>query len=393
MLCGSKMKAILSAAAVALLLACSCSGAVRAADGPPAPADAVEEPVRLPVTIDGKDYALDTLVVRLPGDNKLPVALITHGSSDGDPRAATIDWLRGWAHDFAHRGWLAVAVMRRGYGGSEGEAADDAGTCAMPDIGHYLDAHADDLEAALRSVARRPDADMGRVLAIGDSAGGAAVMALAGRPSVTLSAVVNVSGGFGRRLGPFRPDPACALRESDLVWNFARFGAVAHMPTLWLYAENDGWFRPGLVGRMRAAFTGSGGRAQLAMLPPFKGDGHALFFAPGGRQLLLPELDGFLRANGLPTWDEAAFAPVLAALSQQDRETVEDYLRLPTEKALALVPGGGVYWHDEGRTAVDARTAAMAYCKKQSGVDCTLAAENFRPLVPAPPEAAARPSP
>ena len=62
---------------------------------------------------------------------------------------------------------------------------------------------------------------------------------------------------------------------------------------------------------MHAAFTGSGGKAELVMLPPFQGDEHTMFFAPGGRQLVLPELDGFLRANGLPTWDEAAFAPLL----------------------------------------------------------------------------------
>lgn len=376
------MKFVLPAV-LALLLA--CSGAARSADAT-APADAVEDAARLGVTIGGKDYALDALVVRLPGEGRLPIALITHGSSPGDPRAATIDWLRGWAHDMAHRGWLAVAVMRRGYGGSEGEVADDAGTCAMPDVGRYLDAHADDLEAALRSIARRPDADMGRVLAIGDSSGGAAVMALAARPSVTLSAVVNVSGGFGHRLGPFRPDPACPLFEADLVWNFARFGTAAHMPTLWLYAENDGWFRPGLVGRMRAAFTGSGGRAQLAMLPPFKDDGHALFFAPGGKRLLLPEVDGFLRANGLPTWDGTVFQPLIARLSPGDAQEVQDYLRLGTaEKALALAPGGRAWWWEGGQTAADVRNRALAFCKEKAGVDCTLAVDNFRPLVQAPP--------
>lgn len=83
------MKAILSAFAVALLLACSCSGAVRAADEPSDPADAIEEPVRLPVTINGKEYALDALVVRLPGENKLPVALVTHGSSSATRKGRT----------------------------------------------------------------------------------------------------------------------------------------------------------------------------------------------------------------------------------------------------------------------------------------------------------------
>lgn len=262
---------------------------------------------------------------------------------------------------------------------------DDAGACASPDVGRYLDAHADDLEAALYSIARRADADMARVLAVGDSAGGAAVMALAARKSVQLAALVNVSGGL-TRLQPFRRDPVCAPYEADLVWNFARFGTTARMSTLWLYAENDGLFRPGLVSRMHAAFTGSGGRADLVMLPPFRDDGHTMFFAPGGKRRLLPELDRFLRANGLPTWDEAAFAPLLARLSAVDDQRVEDYLRLlPAEKALALAPGGGVYWREGGRTGADVRGSVLADCKGRAGVDCTLAIDNFRLLdQPAP---------
>lgn len=384
------MKTILPAV-LALLLA--CSGAARSADEPAAPADVVEDAARLAVTIGGKDYALDALIVRLPGEGKLPVALITHGASPGKPRAAAIDGLRGWARDLAHRGWLAVAVMRRGYGESDGEVAEDRGDCASPDAGRYLDAHADDLEAALRSIGRRSDADMDRVLAVGDSAGGAAVMALAARPSVQLTAVVNISGGL-TALAPFQRDPACAPVEADLVWNFARFGRTAHMPTLWLYAENDGLFRPGLVSRMRAAFTGTGGRAELVMLPPFRNDGHALFYASGGTRWLLPELDRFLRANKLPTWDGAAFEPLLARLSFTDAQTVQYYLQsLTTEKALALAPGGGVSWWQGAPTIAEARNSVLANCKKKQGVDCTLAADNFRPLVQAPPEAAARPSP
>ena len=296
------MKAALCGAVLAATLVFTCSaGAQRAAAQAVPLTNVAEEQTRLDVTISGKAYALDALVVRRSGDDRLPVALITHGANPGNPRGADLDWLRGWAHEMAQRGWLAVAVMRRGYGTSEGEVADDAGTCASPDVGRYLDAHADDLEAALRSIVRRGDADMGRVLAIGDSAGGAAVVALAARAAMPLAAVVNVSGGLGRHPGPFRSYPDCTAFESDLVWNFARFGTTARMPTLWLYAENDSWFRPGLVSRMRAAYTGSGGRAELAMLPPFRDDGHAVFFAPGGRGLLLPELDRFLRAQGLPT--------------------------------------------------------------------------------------------
>ncbi len=384
------MKALLPVIVLALLLA--CHGA-RGADGPAPPPAVVEDTAPLPVTIKGRNYALDVLVARLPGEAKLPVALITHGSSDISGRYTTIEELRGWAHQFAQRGWLAVAVMRRGYGNSEGEVAENSGSCRGPDIGGYLDAHADDLEAALRSIGRRGDADMGRVLAVGHSAGGAAVMALAGRPSVRLAAAINISGGLTTNR-PFERSPACTLAESDLVWNFARFGVAARMPTLWLYAENDSLFRPGLVGRLRAAFTHAGGRAELVMLPPFRDDGHALFDAPGGRTWLLPDLDRFRRAHGLPTWDEAESAPLLARLPINDGLTAQAYLQsLSAEKALALAPGGGAYWSSNRRTAAEAQRRALARCKVKAGVDCTLAFDNFRPLIDAPPKAAHRPEP
>lgn len=212
------MRCSMLAALLGAALGIACPGTVQPLAARPAlDAAVIEVPGRLPVTIGGQDYALDTLIVRRPGTDKPPVALITHGASPGNPHGAALERLRGWAHDLAHRGWLAVAVMRRGYGKSDGEVADAAGTCTAPDVRRYLDAHADGLEAALRSIARRPDADMGQVIAIGDSGRGAAVMALAARSSVRLSAVVNVSGGLGRRLGPFRPDPACAPYESDVV--------------------------------------------------------------------------------------------------------------------------------------------------------------------------------
>ena len=76
---------------IALGLFLSCLGGARGADEPAAPVEVVEDAARLAVTTGGKDYALDALVVRLPGEGKLPVALITHGASDGDPRAATND--------------------------------------------------------------------------------------------------------------------------------------------------------------------------------------------------------------------------------------------------------------------------------------------------------------
>jgi dienelactone hydrolase len=364
-------------ATLGLLAWAGAAGAAPQPDPLPSPG-VTEDAAPLPVDIQGHHYALNALIVRPPGMARLPVALITHGTADGDPRNAGMDWLRGWAHDLANRGWLAVAVMRRGYGQSEGDMFDDAGTCAAPEIGRYLDANADDLAAVLQAVARRPDADMDRVIAIGDPAGGAAVLDLSARGTPHVSAVVNVSGGLGRRESAFHPTPGCDAFTSDLIWNFARFGSTSPMPTLWLYAENDSWFRPGLVSRMHAAYTGSGGKAKLEILPPFGGDGHALFYAEGGRQLLLPELDQFLREHRLPTWNATTFDPLLAHLSPADRGSVQAYLvSQPSEKALALGPHGGAYWYQGGSTLTKARNGALEYCRKQTGTECRLAAENY----------------
>ena len=227
---------------------------------------------------------------------------------------------------------------------------------------------------------------MGHIIGIGHSAGGLAMLALAARNQPPLAAVANVSGGLApHQLGPFRSDPACNAYTSDMVWNFARFGATAHMPTLWLYSENDVWFRPGLVSRMRAAFSGSGGAVDLAMLPPFAENGHTMFYASGGRDLLLPELDRFLRTHGLPTWDEQAFAPVLADMSASDRQVVDHYLRdLPAEKALAIGSKGGVFWRADRWSTEDARDGVLSYCREQTGGDCRLAAEDFQPVLTGP---------
>lgn len=131
---------------------------------------------------------------------------------------------------------------------------------------------------------------------------------------------------------------------------------------------------------MQAAFTGSGGKAELVMLPPFGADGHTVFFASGGPQLLLPALDTFLRANALPSWEEAAFAPLLARLSASNRQSVEAYLRMPAEKALALGPTSGAYWRYGERTLDLARSKALAFCAEQAKAACILAAENFDPV-------------
>jgi len=346
----------------------------------------IEEQVLLPVVIDGRALHLDALIVRPAKPGRFPIALIANGSAGPNVQARDMrpDWIMSWAHDFAHRGWLAAIVAWRGYGRSDGPIVDDAGTCDTPNARRYLEGHADDLAAALELLSQRPDVENGPALGIGDSIGGLSMLALAARPNHRLDAVVNISGGLYHDAKPFAPDPVCASFEADVVGNLAQDGASFHGPTLWLYAENDPWFRPAWVARMRTAYVRAGGAADFIEFPPFGTDGHQMFSDIEGKGPLLQEIDGFLRRNGLPTWDDRRSAPLLSESIGAERDVVASYLQAkPTEKALVAPDrDGNLYWVSGWPTLEVAREKALDACRKGTGGPCHVVLEDFDQVAP-----------
>jgi hypothetical protein len=143
---------------------------------------------------------------------------------------------------------------------------------------------------------------------------------------------------------------------------------------LWIYAENDKFFRPDLARRMHGAFTGAGGRAQLIDAPAFGDDGHTLFSR--GIALWTPMVDRFLREQNLGTREVAA-APLPAALSppphlkEKGRSAFADYLAASPHKAFAVSPTGGFGYRGGQRSATAARDAALAGCAKFAA-DCAV---------------------
>src|SRR2546430_1592301 len=103
-----------------LLSALLLSGAAGIAS---AEAPLVVEESSLHVDIRGRGYALETLIVKSGGiASRLPIALIAHGSPRD--RAARPTYraraMLPQARDLAHRGWLAIVFLRRGFGASQG---------------------------------------------------------------------------------------------------------------------------------------------------------------------------------------------------------------------------------------------------------------------------------
>jgi dienelactone hydrolase len=350
-----------------------------------------EERTFLTVRGNKGPYRLEALVVRpAKADGRLPIALITHGQNgkSAENQHVRADFMLPQARDLAMRGWLAVAVMRRGYGGSDGLPGVPRGaahmSCENGDLARGFDVEAEDLNAALKVVAERPDADAARAIAIGQSLGGGAVLALAARQPPGLLAVVNVSGGVWRTQG----DGVCD--HEALVAAMANLGARTRVVTLWLYAQNDSLFPPALVNRMQDAYAKAGGRADLRMLPPVLNDGHNLFADFSGRGRWLPALDSFLRAQLLPNANVARADRLMRAakLSARLRGLVENYLSAPGPKAFAFSPRG-VFWAAKVDGLDEARNAALARCRESYGPECAVAMVNNDLVLPVASDASA----
>ena len=314
---------------------------------------------------------------------RLPVALLTHGKPRLPSELVKIRaaLMSREARDLAYRGYLAVAVVRRGYGvsgGTTGQPTNAAyAKCNDADLRRYFSVEADDLERALRVVAGRADADSTRVIALGGSVGGGAVLALAARNPPGLKAVVNLAGAM--RITDAQGQLTCP--QDMPIAALASFGSQTKTPTLWVYSENDSNFGPDAARKVHAAYVAQGGVATLKIAPSLQpADGHNIFELPAGRQHWLAALDPFLRAQDLPTWS----AQQLDALMQKynigpnRRQWLEAYFSLYTPKVLVRSPSG-VLNYSANTSALDpAQKSALEGCEKTAKCAVQSDHEEFR---------------
>lgn len=335
--------------------------------------DLIEDHGFLRVTINGRPARLESLTVKRANvSERLPIALITHGKS-ANPGKMLDDHATdyaGPARDLARRGWLAVVVMRRGFGQSDGPISTPV-SCQTTSLVERFTADADDLQAALETIARRPDADPGRMVAIGVSAGGAAVVALSARNPANLAGVINVSGGLRMKQCP---------EGNELVAAMRHFGTTSRVPNLWLYAKNDSFFPPELVERMDSAFLDGGANVKFVMFEPIGEDGHSMFRAWRGRIKWLFEMDGFLRFHKLPTWQPKDVSALMVKFQAPERSRTffESYIAAPSEKTLAQSSSSQYFFRVVGHKSIgDARDVALKGCQKAKPAEqCLIVMEN-----------------
>ena len=275
----------------------------------------IREHLRLDVTLpDGTRASLEALVTRPDRPGRFPLAMINHGlPRDGkDAVRETPEAYSGPAIVFAQHGYAAVVVNRRGFGFSSG----------LPDL----------------------------------------------MPGVI--GIIDFAGGIGS------PREGFVCQPERLLATMHDFGTLTHMPSLWIFARNDGYFAPALARQMFDAYTASGAPAQFDAAPPFDGDGHLLIFSAVVAPWW-PRVAAFLDELHLPIQPIVDLPPP-AALPEPpgldargERDFASYVTSLTYEKAFAT-DGKGHYGRIIAqRTQEDAEAAALEHCSRR-GWACSI---------------------
>jgi dienelactone hydrolase len=272
---------------------------------------------------------------------------------------------------FARRGWIALVVVRRGYGVSGGEPdTRRGGQCPQTDYQGAGEYSAADLRIAIDYERGLPQVDATHVVAMGVSTGGFAAVALTTKAPPGLVAAINFAGGRGSRADHDVCNP------DALVNAYRSFGKHSRTPMLWIYAQNDRYFWPELAQRFDAAFRSQGGQDQFLLAPPIGEDGHSLFRHVAAWS---STVDDFLKAQNLATLAEPLpeitppNVPPPAGLSEEGLHAFQNYLLLGPHKAFATSQ------HSVGlsvaqMTVGEARKKALENCKHvaQNNEPCTV---------------------
>lgn len=338
---------------------------------PAAAQDYRRESLWIPYSATGP-RGLEAVLVRPADGRRYPLALLTHGSPRGDADARakmTPGRYQAQAIEFARRGFAVLIVMRRAYGLSDGAYAEGAPQCGPPQYLRSAFESARDLRAAVEAMRTRTDVATEGMIAIGQSAGGLAAVALAANAPPGLAAVFNFAGGRGSR----GDNDVCG--EDALVEAFGTLGRTSRVPMLWVYAENDLYFRTELARRFHDAFQAAGGNAKFIAAPPFGRDGHTLFTASGAA-LWIPMVDAFLRDQNLGSRTllpppSADALPPPAQFSERGRASFKQYVLAGEHKAFAVSKSGRYAWRAGLRSEREARVAALESCE-QTGDTCTI---------------------
>ena len=269
----------------------------------------VEEQSDLPVQVSdayGKTIS-QTIKVTIFRDDAAsaprPAVVINHGrASDAAERLALgrsrYSDISRW---FVRQGFIVALPTRIGYGETGGEDVEEAGSCNNKRFGPGFIAAAAQTLAVTTMLRERADVQRDRIVAVGQSVGGATTVAFASLNPPGVVAAINFAGGSGGD-PKNRPGNPCSPQGMERV--YSDYGGKAKLPMLWVYAENDKYWGPEWPKKWAGAFRDAGGNVRFIQVPPAGEDGHSFFtrFAADWQPLVTT----FLREQGFALKDKAA---------------------------------------------------------------------------------------
>src|SRR3954463_481514 len=336
----------------------------------------IEEHVRVPAQ-NGSTIA--ATILRPEALGPFGAIILNHGvSASARERAReSSDLLINSAAVFARRGYVVVMPLRRGFGATGGDMAEDPGSCSNPDYRTAESNAADDVMAAYDYARSLPYVDGNRMMLAGQSAGGMVALYTAGmRQPQGLQAVLAFAAGRGGD-PEINPGIPCAIEPVARI--FDMIGKQIRVPVLMNYAENDLFFSPKVSRQWFERLSASWSDAEYALQPSFGKDGHYLFGDTLGVRYWLPTVETFL-ARHIITFarldaTDPERAPLLALervpniKSDACKSLYRAFLESPGPRAYA-VSGDGRCGFAGGLQ--DARDVAVKQCSNVAKSNCML---------------------
>lgn len=336
----------------------------------------VEEKVRIAAR---EGYTIAATVLRPEGAGPYGAVILNHGvaGTRRERQRESSELLIDAAKVFARRGYVVVMPLRRGFGTTGGEMAEDPGSCSNPDYQKGEYAASQDVMAAYDFARTLPYVDGNRMMLAGQSAGAMVSLFTAGtRQPNGLVAVLSFAAGRGGD-PDINPGVPCATEAVARVMD--TIGKSVKVPVLFHYAENDLFFSPKVTREWYDRFQRGGSDAEYALQPAFGRDGHYLFGSTLGVRYWLPTVETFLAKRGVQfaRLDSAdperqqflAFDRLPHITSASCKNLYRAFLESPGPRAYAVSNDGRCGFAGGVR---DAKDVAVQQCGTLSKSTCAL---------------------
>jgi len=256
------------------------------------------EDMRIPVKEAG--YSIAARIVRPDGKGPFGAIVLNHGvgGTAAERHSESPDQLLDAASVFAHHGYVVMLPLRRGFGVTGGDYAEDPGPCSNPNFPKAEHAASQDVMAAYNYTRTLPYVDGSKMILAGQSAGAmVSIYTAATRAPQGLVAVLGFAAGRGGNPN-YRPGVPCAIEPVAKLLD--TLGKEIKVPVLFHYAANDHYFNPATTRLWYERFTAAGAKADYVLQPAFGADGHYVFSASGGAKVWLPAVERFFDEYGVP---------------------------------------------------------------------------------------------